>query len=143
MECDVEPHEVPEDPAAQLQEHPLPDPPGPVQEEHPADGLDRHHRAQGGDDGHEFARRSTGQQRRDGMVDAALHQKRNRKPRNVFQNDHRCQNQHRRAIRAQQRPQQCPGLDPAPAHLVCLFAVGLFTEPAPPLTHRLPASDER
>ena len=46
MERDVEPLEVPEHPAPQLEQHLLADPAGPPQEEHPAGRLDQHHAAQ-------------------------------------------------------------------------------------------------
>ena len=50
VERDVETLEVPEDPAAQLEQHLLADPARAAQEEHPADGLHQHHAAQRADD---------------------------------------------------------------------------------------------
>ncbi len=74
MEGDVEALEVAEHPATHLQQHPLPDAPGAVQEEHPADRLQHHHTAQRGHHDDQFTGGTAGHQRRDGVVDAALHQ---------------------------------------------------------------------
>ena len=87
VERDVEPLEMPEHPPPQLEQHLLADPARALQEEHPAGGLDQHHPAQHADDDHQRVRRAAGQDRRDAVVDAALHQQRNRKARNVFHHD--------------------------------------------------------
>ena len=72
MERDVEALEVTEDPAAQLQQHLLADPARAAQEEHPAGGLHQHDGAQRRDDQQEFACRTTVDDGRDAVVDAAL-----------------------------------------------------------------------
>ncbi len=101
---------MPVHPPPQLEQHLLPDPAGALQEEHPAGGLDQHHPAQHADDDHQRVRRAAGQDRRDAVVDAALHEKRNRKARNVFHHDDERKQRDRQTVGPQQRAEQRTGL---------------------------------
>ena len=69
-----------------------------------------HHHAQRADDQHQLAGRTAVDDRRDAVVDAALHQQRNRQPGNVFHDHDQRKHRDRHAVRAQQRAEQRAGL---------------------------------
>ena len=102
VERDVETLEVPEDPAAQFQQHLLADASRTAKEEHPADGLHDDDHTQGADDRHQCVGGPTVDDRRDSVVDAALHEKRNRKARSVFHHDDAGEEGDRPAVGPQQ-----------------------------------------
>ena len=109
-----------------------------LQEEHPAGGLDEHDHAQRADDHHQRVRRAAVDDRRDAVVDAALHEERNRKARSVFHHDDDGEQRDRHAVRPQQRAQQRPRL--APARQRSRRSAGrrrLLVEPAAPALDRL------
>ncbi len=125
-------------PAPQFEQHLLTDSARPEQEEHPADGLDQHDDAQQAHDHQQRVRRAAIDERRDAVVDTALHENRNRQARNVFHHDDDGQERDGPPERPQQRAEQRAGFTPPRQRLVDRQVVVLLVESAPPALGRPP-----
>ena len=136
VKCDVQLAEMTEYPPTQFEQHLLAGAARATQEIQSADRLHHHHPAQRRDDRHQRRGRPALEQRRDAVVDALLHQKRNRQPCNVFHYDDDGQESDRPPVGPKQRAQQRASLT-LPWHRLVDGQVALLVELAAPIGCRL------